>query len=200
MAHQQRPPAATTSYTAARTTDDIAAGWRGDTATASAMRRGYQQLTARFGVTHIVGVRGDNYCGIRAVLLGLLGNSPTHLQDAALAAASRIDSAFGECPYLADWSFARRLKTGPGVSTKARITDAMQELIQLAGVIADTPAESRADRAFKLINELSLDGGVREILLLEAIKFIMFCKSECHVTTIASDSITQCLLWTCSRP
>ncbi|XP_069945000.1 uncharacterized protein [Cherax quadricarinatus] len=82
--------------------------WQGNTTKAQVIKQGYSAIPAELSFTHLRKVRGDNYCGVRAVLYQMLSlgiplpsGHVTH---------SRLADELGQgSTWLREWSFGHRL-------------------------------------------------------------------------------------------
>ncbi|KAI6646475.1 hypothetical protein LOD99_12596 [Oopsacas minuta] len=159
----------------------IAQEWLGKTDTADRIRKGYNELGV-LGYTHLLQIRGDNYCAIRSNLFQTF--SIENLTDCPLLAKMGCPEKVQECvgpifekyPFLEKWSFANKEEFH-------ELGDAISVLKMCVGNLAYElnkvrTATTRMDGRVYFLHNLNSNPSERfDFSLMEAIKFYMFVKS-----------------------
>lgn len=146
--------------------------YAGSTPNSLLMRSAYQELIDR-GFDRILPVRGDNYCGIRAVTHQLLCHHPSHLNEINLLLPQMLQKhRVSHWDTLRRWSFAERLK--PANKSDAAVNALLQECVTVfvdtnRGFVAIASHRERLAKAEEFF------ASSKELMYLEAVKLLMFC-------------------------
>ncbi|XP_070841938.1 nucleolar and coiled-body phosphoprotein 1 [Chaetodon trifascialis] len=151
--------------------------WKGNTAKSALIRKGYKEMSQRFG--SLRRVRGDNYCALRATLFQVLSHStqlPAWLQEEDVSMLPKqLEAQEG---LISQWTFPGDCLQGDGTGDAALQLKGYMELLQnkwRAAVDSSSAAERQqlCERAFW--------GGEEELGLLEALKLLMLGRAvELH--------------------
>ncbi|XP_047739860.1 uncharacterized protein LOC108678441 isoform X3 [Hyalella azteca] len=141
--------------------------WRGETGKAHAVRRGYESIERRLGLRGLRGVRGDQYCAVRAaVFQALAGAVPT--PRAAPAFARLMAEVAGGAAWILSWSFGSRLHYGSTI-------DGMRDCLETLDNVSDGLI-GQADRCAALVELLNSDERL-DLQLCEAVKLHMLASA-----------------------
>ncbi|XP_075903541.1 uncharacterized protein LOC142902405 [Nelusetta ayraudi] len=143
--------------------------WRGNTAKSALIRKGYQELSQKFG--SLRRVRGDNYCALRATLFQVLSHStqpPSWLQEDHFATLpERLEAQEG---LISQWRFPGECLGAEGtVDATLKLQGYVEQLWSKWRAAADCPSAAERRR----LCERSFQGGEGELGLLEALKLLM---------------------------
>ncbi|KAM9839379.1 uncharacterized protein ACBR49_016412 [Aulostomus maculatus] len=148
--------------------------WRGNTAKSALIRKGYKEMSQRFG--GVRRVRGDNYCALRATLFQVLSHStrlPAWLQEDDVA--ELLEELEG---LISQWRFPGECFQGDGTRDVAQQLKGYVELLQNKWQAA-VDCSSAAER--QQLCESVFQGGEEELGLLEALKLLMLARAvELH--------------------
>ncbi|KAF7660795.1 hypothetical protein LDENG_00275470 [Lucifuga dentata] len=151
--------------------------WKGNTAKSVLIRKGYKEMSQRFG--SLRRVRGDNYCALRAALFQLFSTStalPAWLQQEDVATLpEELETREG---LISQWVFPPECQQGDGTG------DATQQLKGYVELLRNTWQEavccSSAVERQQLCDHV-FQGGEEELGLLEALKLLMLSRAvELH--------------------
>ncbi|XP_015231183.1 PREDICTED: ubiquitin thioesterase otulin [Cyprinodon variegatus] len=151
--------------------------WRGKTAKSALIRKGYEEMSAKF--SHLRRVRGDNYCALRATLFQVLSQSdqvPQWLQeDTVLMLPKQLEAQDG---LISQWRFPGHHVNEDGVENPIeRLKGYMELLRQKWKAAADCPGAA----ARQQLCERLFQGEEEELGMLEALKLLMLGRaSELH--------------------
>ncbi|XP_031691885.1 uncharacterized protein LOC109899467 isoform X4 [Oncorhynchus kisutch] len=148
--------------------------WKGNTAKSTLIRKGYTELSQRFG--SLRRVRGDNYCALRATLFQVLSTStqlPVWLQDEHISTwLEELECLIGQ------WMFPSECRQREGSEDAAQQLKRYMELLQNRAAVGCFSAEERL-----CLCERVFQGGEEELGLLEALKLLMLGRAvELHTT------------------
>nr|XP_046212075.1 uncharacterized protein LOC124039769 isoform X1 [Oncorhynchus gorbuscha]XP_046212076.1 uncharacterized protein LOC124039769 isoform X1 [Oncorhynchus gorbuscha]XP_046212077.1 uncharacterized protein LOC124039769 isoform X1 [Oncorhynchus gorbuscha]XP_046212078.1 uncharacterized protein LOC124039769 isoform X1 [Oncorhynchus gorbuscha]XP_046212079.1 uncharacterized protein LOC124039769 isoform X1 [Oncorhynchus gorbuscha]XP_046212080.1 uncharacterized protein LOC124039769 isoform X1 [Oncorhynchu len=150
--------------------------WKGNTAKSTLIRKGYTELSQRFG--SLRRVRGDNYCALRATLFQVLSTStqlPVWLQDEHISTwLEELECLIGQ------WMFPSECRQREGSENAAQQLKRYMELLQnrWQAAVGCSSAEERL-----CLCERVFQGGEEELGLLEALKLLMLGQAvELHTT------------------
>ncbi|TKS87591.1 Ubiquitin thioesterase otulin [Collichthys lucidus] len=151
--------------------------WKGNTAKSALIRKGYKEMSQRFG--RLRRVRGDNYCALRATLFQVLSHStqlPVWLQEEDITMLPKqLEAQEG---LISHWTFPGDCLQGDGTGDAALQLKGYMELLRnkwQAAVDCSSAAErqQQCERVFQ--------GGEDELGLLEALKLLMLGRAvELH--------------------
>lgn len=150
--------------------------WKGNTAKSALIRKGYKEMSQRFG--SLRRVRGDNYCALRATLFQVLSHStqlPEWLQEDVIMLPKQLEAQEG---LISQWTFPGECLQGDGTGDASLQLKGYMERLRnkwQAAVDCSTAAERQrlCERAFQ--------GGEEELGLLEALKLLMLGRAvELH--------------------
>ncbi|KAM4606209.1 uncharacterized protein ACJ7VT_016467 [Polymixia lowei] len=151
--------------------------WKGNTAKSALIRKGYKEMSHRFG--RLRRVRGDNYCALRATLFQVLSQSarlPDWLQKQNVATLTEeLEAREG---LISRWTFPEECQQAEGIG------DATQQLIRYMELLrnkwqAAVSCSSASERQH--LCEEVFQGGEEELGLLEALKLLMLSRAvELH--------------------
>ncbi|XP_019127202.2 histone-lysine N-methyltransferase SETD1A [Larimichthys crocea] len=151
--------------------------WKGNTAKSALIRKGYKEMSQRFG--RLRRVRGDNYCALRATLFQVLSHStqlPVWLQEEDITMLPKqLEAQEG---LISHWMFPGDCLQGDGTGDAALQLKGYMELLRnkwQAAVDCSSAAErqQQCERVFQ--------GGEDELGLLEALKLLMLGRAvELH--------------------
>ncbi|XP_010883843.2 uncharacterized protein LOC105019388 isoform X1 [Esox lucius] len=148
--------------------------WKGSTAKSALIRKGYTELSQRFGCLRRV--RGDNYCALRATLFQVLSTSsqpPAWLKEEPIFTwLEDLEEQLGE------WTFPSGCRQGEGSE------DSVQQLKRYVKLLRNRWEEavgcSGAEERQRLCEHV-FRGGEEELGMLEALKVLMLARaSELH--------------------
>ncbi|XP_026147584.1 uncharacterized protein LOC113121388 [Mastacembelus armatus] len=151
--------------------------WKGNTAKSALIRKGYKDLSQRFG--SLRRVRGDNYCALRATLFQVLSNStqlPAWLQEEDISMLlKQLEAQEG---LISQWTFPGECLQGDGIRDANQQLRRYVELLQKKWQAA-VDCSSTAERQ-QLCHQV-FQGGEEELGLLEALKLLMLGRAvELH--------------------
>ncbi|XP_034415464.1 nucleolin 2-like [Cyclopterus lumpus] len=151
--------------------------WKGNTAKSALIRKGYKEMSQRFG--SVRRVRGDNYCALRATLFQVLSHSaqlPAWLQEQDVnLLLKQLEAQEG---LISQWTFPGDRLQGDGTGDATLQLKGYMELLRnqwQAAVDCSSAAERQqlCERVFR--------GGEEELGLLEALKLLMLGRAvELH--------------------
>uniref|UniRef100_UPI003AACD07E uncharacterized protein n=1 Tax=Centroberyx gerrardi TaxID=166262 RepID=UPI003AACD07E len=151
--------------------------WKGNTAKSTLIRKGYKEMSQRFG--SLRRVRGDNYCALRATLFQVLCHStqlPAWLQQEDIAMLpEELEAREG---LISQWTFPGECQQGDGTDDAAQRLKGYIELLQnrWKAAVGCSTAEERQQ-----LCERVFQGGEEELGLLEALKLLMLSRAvELH--------------------
>uniref|UniRef100_G3NKJ2 OTU deubiquitinase with linear linkage specificity a n=1 Tax=Gasterosteus aculeatus aculeatus TaxID=481459 RepID=G3NKJ2_GASAC len=151
--------------------------WKGNTAKSALIRKGYKEMSQRFG--GVRRVRGDNYCALRATLYQVLSHStrmPAWLQDRGVNMLwKQLEAQEG---LFSQWTFPAECLQGDGTGDASLQLKGYVELLRNKWrAVVDGP--SAAER--RQLCERLFQGGEEELGLLEALKLLMLGRAvELH--------------------
>ncbi|XP_071185034.1 uncharacterized protein [Salvelinus alpinus] len=150
--------------------------WKGNTAKSTLIRKGYTELSQRFG--SLRRVRGDNYCALRSTLFQVLSTStqlPVWLQDEHISTwLEELEGLIGQ------WMFPSECRPREESEDAAQQLKRYMELLQnrWQEAVGCSSAEERL-----CLCERVFQGGEEELGLLEALKLLMLGRAvELHTT------------------
>ncbi|XP_062415143.1 FK506-binding protein 5-like isoform X2 [Pungitius pungitius] len=151
--------------------------WKGNTAKSALIRKGYKEMSRRFG--GVRRVRGDNYCALRATLYQVLSHStqlPAWLQERDVNMLwKQLEAQEG---LFSQWTFPAECLQGDGTGDASRQLKGYVELLRNKWR-AVVDGASAAER--RLLCERVFRGGEEELGLLEALKLLMLGRAvELH--------------------
>ncbi|XP_039983216.1 uncharacterized protein LOC120790033 [Xiphias gladius] len=151
--------------------------WKGNTAKSALIRKGYKEISQRFG--SLRRVRGDNYCALRATLFQVLSNStqlPAWLQEEDITMIlMQLEAQEG---LMSQWTFPGECLQGDGTGDVTQQLKGYMELLQNKWQAA-VDCSSAAER--QQLCERVFQGGEEELGLLEALKLLMLVRAvELH--------------------
>lgn len=147
--------------------------WKGTTYAAEQIRLGYTQVTGSTGCRFMRKVRGDNYCGLRAVAFQILSQNLN-----VLTSTKTLENIVSyplmlvkdlDCGWLTRWSFAGRLSVSP----RKRIDILCQCLKTLSEQIKVSRSYTDASSRVKYFLNFFNSGNEDEIMIFEAFKLLM---------------------------
>ncbi|XP_028425584.1 uncharacterized protein LOC114549467 [Perca flavescens] len=150
--------------------------WKGNTAKSVLIRKGYKEMSQRFG--SVRRVRGDNYCALRATLFQVLSHStqlPAWLQEDNNMLLKQLEAQEG---LISQWTFRGECLQGDGTGDATVQLKGYMELLRntwQAAVDCSCAVERQqlCERVFQ--------GGEEELGLLEALKLLMLGRAvELH--------------------
>ncbi|XP_070708643.1 uncharacterized protein [Pempheris klunzingeri] len=151
--------------------------WKGNTAKSALIRKGYKEMSQRFG--SLRRVRGDNYCALRATLFQVLSHSPqlpAWLQDDNISTLpQQLEAQEG---LISQWTFPGECLQGDGTGDATLQLKGYMELLQnkwqaVVGCSSAAERQQLCERVFQ--------GGEEELGLLEALKLLMLGRAvELH--------------------
>ncbi|KAM7369769.1 hypothetical protein PAMP_011063 [Pampus punctatissimus] len=151
--------------------------WKGNTAKSALIRKGYKEMSQRFG--SLRRVRGDNYCALRATLFQVLSHStqlPAWLQEEDVTTLPTVLEA--QEGLISQWTFPGECLQGDETKDVTQQLKGYMELLRdkwRAAVDCCSAAERQqlCERVFQ--------GGEEELGLLEALKLLMLSRAvELH--------------------
>ncbi|KAM7390275.1 hypothetical protein PAMA_008445 [Pampus argenteus] len=151
--------------------------WKGNTAKSALIRKGYKEMSQRFG--SLRRVRGDNYCALRATLFQVLSHStqlPAWLQEEDFTMLPTVLEA--QEGLISLWTFPGECLQGDETKDVTQQLKGYMELLRdkwQAAVDCCSAAERQqlCERVFQ--------GGEEELGLLEALKLLMLSRAvELH--------------------
>ncbi|XP_029385503.1 uncharacterized protein LOC115061332 [Echeneis naucrates] len=151
--------------------------WKGNTAKSALIRKGYKEMSQRFG--SLRRVRGDNYCALRATLFQVLSHStrmPAWLQEEEdiTVLLKQLEAQEG---LISQWTF-------PGVCVGDGAGDVVQQLkgyMELLRNKWQAAVDCPSDVERQQLCEQVFQGGEEELGLLEALKLLMLGRAvELH--------------------
>lgn len=147
--------------------------WKGTTPKAAQMRLGYQEIINVTSRSAMRKIRGDNYCGLRATCFQILSQKLSVLEtwgscDELIDLPQTLLQSH-RCSWLAQWSFAGRLKVTP----KKRL-DTLKSCLQnfCDEVQISRSIDSDEERINHFLDYFN-SGKPDEVLLFEAMKLLM---------------------------
>ncbi|XP_049420928.1 uncharacterized protein LOC125881692 [Epinephelus fuscoguttatus] len=151
--------------------------WKGNTAKSALIRKGYKEMSQRFG--SLRRVRGDNYCALRATLFQVLSHStqlPTWLQDEDInMLPKQLEAQEG---LISQWTFPGECLQGDGTGDATLQLKGYMELLRSKWQAA-MDCSSAVER--QQLCERVFQGGEEELGLLEALKLLMLGRAvELH--------------------
>ncbi|XP_036934633.1 uncharacterized protein LOC119008435 isoform X2 [Acanthopagrus latus] len=151
--------------------------WKGNTAKSALIRKGYKEMSQRFG--SLRRVRGDNYCALRATLFQVLSHStqlPEWLQDEDITMLPKqLEAQEG---LISQWTFPGECLQGDGTGDAALQLKGYMELFRNKWQAA-VDCSSAVER--QQLCERLFHGGEEELGLLEALKLLMLGRAvELH--------------------
>ncbi|XP_068566099.1 retinitis pigmentosa 1-like 1 protein isoform X2 [Cebidichthys violaceus] len=151
--------------------------WKGNTAKSALIRKGYREMSQRFG--SVRRVRGDNYCALRATLFQLLSHStqlPAWLQEQDVnMLLKQLEAQEG---VFSQWTFPGECLQGEGTGDATLQLKGYMELLRNKWQAA-VDCSSAAER--QQLCERTFHGGEEELGLLEALKLLMLGRAvELH--------------------
>ncbi|XP_041718028.1 ubiquitin thioesterase otulin isoform X1 [Coregonus clupeaformis] len=160
--------------------------WKGNTTKSTLIRKGYTELSQRFG--RLRRVRGDNYCALRATLFQVLSTStqlPVWLQVKHISMwPEELEAQEG---LIGHWMFPSECRQGDRSEDAVQQLKRYMELLQnrWQAAVGCSSAEQR-----QRLCELVFQGGEEELGLLEALKLLMLGRaSELHTTMQAGGDV-----------
>ncbi|KAM8822940.1 uncharacterized protein AB9W97_005108 [Spinachia spinachia] len=160
--------------------------WKGNTAKSALIRKGYKEMSRRFGGVRTV--RGDNYCALRATLYQVLSHStqlPAWLREGDVNVLwKQLEAQDG---LLSQWTFPAACTQGDGTGDASlQLKGYVQRLRNKWRSVVDGP--SAAER--RQLCERVFRGGEEELGLLEALKVLMLCRAvELHGCMMAGGDV-----------
>ncbi|XP_035981634.1 ubiquitin thioesterase otulin [Fundulus heteroclitus] len=160
--------------------------WKGNTAKSALIRKGYKEMSAKFG--SVRRVRGDNYCALRATLFQVLSQSsqvPQWLQeDAVLLLPKQLEAQEG---LISQWRFPGQSVPRDGTENPTeRLKGYMELLRNTWRAAADCPGAAERQQ----LCERLFQGGEVELGMLEALKLLMLGRaSELHGRMQAGEDV-----------
>ncbi|XP_056155140.1 uncharacterized protein LOC130129577 [Lampris incognitus] len=143
--------------------------WKGNTAKSALIRKGYKEMSQRFG--SLRRVRGDNYCALRATLFQVLCHTtrlPDWLQEEDIATLPvELETRDG---LISQWIFPGECQQGDGTMDATQHLKGYVELFRntwLAAVGCSNVEERQS------LCEQVFQGREEELGLLEALKLLM---------------------------
>ncbi|XP_031705881.1 altered inheritance of mitochondria protein 21 isoform X2 [Anarrhichthys ocellatus] len=151
--------------------------WKGNTAKSALIRKGYREMSQRFGCVRRV--RGDNYCALRATLFQLLSHStqlPAWLQEQDVnMLLKQLEAQEG---LFSQWTFPGDCLQGDGTGDATLQLKGYMELLRNKWQAA-VDCSSAVER--QQLCERVFHGGEEELGLLEALKLLMMGRAvELH--------------------
>ncbi|XP_018549182.1 protein IWS1 homolog [Lates calcarifer] len=151
--------------------------WKGNTAKSALIRKGYKEMSQRFG--SLRRVRGDNYCALRATLFQVLSHStqlPAWLQeDDITTLPKQLEAQEG---LISQWTFPGECLQGDGTGDVTQQLKGYMELLRNKWQAA-VDCSSAVER--QQLCEQAFQGGEEELGLLEALKLLMLGRAvELH--------------------
>ncbi|XP_068438099.1 uncharacterized protein [Clinocottus analis] len=151
--------------------------WKGNTSKSALIRKGYKEMSQRFG--SVRRVRGDNYCALRATLFQLLSHStklPAWLQEQDVnLLLKQLEAQEG---LISQWTFPGDCLQGDGTGDATLQLKGYMELLRNKWQAA-VDCSSAAER--QQLCERVFQGGEEELGLLEALKLLMLGRAvELH--------------------
>lgn len=151
--------------------------WKGNTAKSALIRKGYKEMSQRFG--SLRRVRGDNYCALRATLFQVLSHSPQLpewlQEDDITMLPKQLEAQEG---LISQWMFPGECLQGDGTGDAILQLKGYVELLRekwRAAVCCPSASERRQ------LCERLFQGGEEELGLLEALKLLMLGRAaELH--------------------
>ncbi|KAM4544061.1 ubiquitin thioesterase otulin-like, partial [Fundulus diaphanus] len=160
--------------------------WKGNTAKSALIRKGYKEMSAKFG--SVRRVRGDNYCALRATLFQVLSQSsqvPQWLQeDAVLLLPKQLETQEG---LISQWRFPGQSVPRDGTENPTeRLKGYMELLRNTWRAAADCPGAAERQK----LCERLFQGEEEELGMLEALKLLMLGRaSELHGRMQAGEDV-----------
>ncbi|XP_078137043.1 ubiquitin thioesterase otulin [Sander vitreus] len=150
--------------------------WKGNTAKSVLIRKGYKEMSQRFG--SVRRVRGDNYCALRATLFQVLSHStqlPAWLQEGNNMLLKQLEAQEG---LISQWTFRGECLQGDGIGDATVQLKGYMELLRNTWQAA-VDCSSAVER--QQLCERVFQGGEEELRLLEALKLLMLGRAvELH--------------------
>lgn len=151
--------------------------WKGNTAKSALIRKGYKEMSQRFG--SVRRVRGDNYCALRATLFQVLAHStqlPAWLQEEDNnMLLKHLEAQDG---LISQWTFPGECLQGDGSRDVTLQLKGYMELLRDKWQAA-VDCSSAVER--QQLCERVFQGGEEELGLLEALKLLMLGRAvELH--------------------
>ncbi|KAK9527604.1 hypothetical protein VZT92_014152 [Zoarces viviparus] len=151
--------------------------WKGNTTKSALIRKGYREMSQRFG--SVRRVRGDNYCALRATLFQLLSHStqlPAWLQEQDVnMLLKQLEAQEG---LFSQWTFPGDCLQGDGTGDATLQLKGYMELLRNKWQAA-VDCSSAVER--QQLCERVFHGGEEELGLLEALKLLMLGRAvELH--------------------
>uniref|UniRef100_A0A8C9ZHN9 Uncharacterized protein n=1 Tax=Sander lucioperca TaxID=283035 RepID=A0A8C9ZHN9_SANLU len=150
--------------------------WKGNTAKSVLIRKGYKEMSQRFG--SVRRVRGDNYCALRATLFQVLSHStqlPAWLQEDNNMLLKQLEAQEG---LISQWTFRGECLQGDGTGDATVQLKGYMELLRNTWQAA-VDCSSAVER--QQLCERVFQGGEEELGLLEALKLLMLGRAvELH--------------------
>ncbi|XP_041670168.1 flocculation protein FLO11-like [Cheilinus undulatus] len=151
--------------------------WKGNTAKSALIRKGYKEMSQRFGCLRRV--RGDNYCALRATLFQVLSHStklPLWLQEEDITMLPKqLEAQEG---LISQWTFPGECLQGDGTGDAIAQLKGYMELLRTKWQAA-VDCSSASER--QQLCERVFQGGEEELGLLEALKLLMLSRAvELH--------------------
>ncbi|XP_071340996.1 histone acetyltransferase KAT6B-like [Trachinotus anak] len=152
--------------------------WKGNTAKSALIRKGYNEMSQRFG--SLRRVRGDNYCALRATLFQVLSHStqlPVWLREEEdiTVLLKQLEAQEG---LISQWTFPGDCLQGDGTGDVYQQLKGYMELLRNKWQAAvDCPSDVERQQ----LCEQVFQGGEEELGLLEALKLLMLGRAvELH--------------------
>nr|XP_020509464.1 ubiquitin thioesterase otulin [Labrus bergylta] len=151
--------------------------WKGNTAKSTLIRKGYKEMSQRFG--SLRRVRGDNYCALRGTLFQVLSHStelPVWLQEEDITMLPKqLEAQEG---LISQWTFPGECLQGDGTGDAIAQLKGYIELLRIKWRAA-VDCSSASER--QQLCERVFQGGEEELGLLEALKLLMLSRAvELH--------------------
>jgi ubiquitin thioesterase otulin len=150
--------------------------WKGSTANANVMRKGYKGIPGKVGFHHLRRIRGDNYCALRATLYQVLVHRlPLAEAIGSLQEVTKLLEVFRDRQYvyLQNWSFGGRLTTRSG-QVYDQVLQCVQCLYQQIEAVLNQNSEEARE---KYVSSLLNSSEETDIRLMEAVKVLLMLKT-----------------------
>ncbi|XP_035507817.1 uncharacterized protein LOC118320791 [Morone saxatilis] len=160
--------------------------WKGNTAKSALIRKGYEEMSQRFG--SLRRVRGDNYCALRATLFQVLSHStqlPSWLQEEdVITLPEQLEAQEG---LISPWTFPGECLQGDGTGDATLQLKGYMELLRNKWQAAvDCPSAVERQQ----LCEQVFQGGEEELGLLEALKLLMLGRAaELHGCMLTGEDV-----------
>ncbi|XP_069770346.1 inactive ubiquitin thioesterase OTULINL-like [Narcine bancroftii] len=143
--------------------------WNGDTKQAEKIKRAYEDIYLVHHIKHILKIRGDNYCALRAVLFQIFSQGiplPSWMKEQDITKLPKRILAHG-CNWVQQYSFGPERYTGNNVFGKLRKCLELLE-VQWINIHGIKDQEKRTEMCMKIFSEQE-----NEYKMYEAMKFLM---------------------------